>query len=771
MTGACDIKSIAVIGAGVMGAGIAAQCANAGLSVLLLDQPNDGPDRSAIAKGAIAKLLKSKPAALMHKRFAKLITPGNTEDDLAKLSDCDWIIEAIIEKPDAKHALYQAIDKVRKVGSIISSNTSTLPLTLLTKGMSDPFKKDFLITHFFNPPRYMRLLEIVTGPDTDKTQVDRIRTVGDYKLGKTLVDCKDTPGFIANRIGIFWMQAAVKYAFDMGITVEQADAVLSRPFGIPKTGVFGLLDLVGLDLMPHTIAAMKMVLKPDDPLLALGDAPPLILKMIGDGYTGRKGKGGFYRLNKDGGRKIKEAIHLATGDYAPAEKASPPNAALIKSAGLAAFLSQDDKVIQYAVRVMTETLAYAASLAPEISDDIASVDTAMRLGYNWKIGPFELIDQVGTKTFDQLLKTLNIAPPAILTDKPFYQNGQQLMPSGDYAPIKRAEGILLLSDIKRTEKPVTRNGSASLWDIGDGVLCLEVHTKMNALDAGVMEMIAKAIAIIPSKGYKGLVIHNEGTNFSIGANLGLALFAVNIAAWDQIEGMVKGGQDTYRALKLAPFPVVGAPSGMALGGGCEMLLHCDAVQAHAESYIGLVEVGVGIVPAWGGCKEMLSRWQANPKLPKGPIPAAQKVFETVGTAKVATSAFEAKDMMFLKPADGVTMNRDRLLADAKARVLDLANHYRPASEDDVMLGGPAAKVAMQMAIGNMKKLGLVTPHDEVVGTALADVLSGGKADPTEPVTPEELLTLERQSIMKLIRTSATLDRMEHMLETGKPLRN
>ncbi len=773
-----SIKKVAVIGSGVMGSGIAAQAANAGLDVLLLDiVPKDGSDRDTVAKGAIQRMLKTNPAPLMHPRNAKRIQPGNVEDHLEWLAECDLVVEVVIENLEIKQALYRKIDQYRKADCIVTSNTSTIPLANLVEGMPDDFRQHFAVTHFFNPPRYMRLLELVAGPDTRSEVITTLRDFGDRMLGKSVVDCKDTPGFIANRIGILWMGVAVRFAFEDNLTVEEADSVIGKPMGIPKTGIFGLLDLVGIDLQPHVERSMLSTLPEDDMYRDIHRPSPFIEKMIANGYTGRKGKGGFYRLNRNGGKKIKEALNLQTNEYHPADR---PALASVEAAraGLRALVEHPDRGGQYAWRVLSHTLSYAAALVPQIADDIYAVDEAMKNGYAWKWGPFELIDKLGASWFAEKLAEQGMAVPPLLQqvgEGSFYriENGalQHFGTDGSYHDVSRAEGVLLLSDIKRASKQVESNRSASLWDIGDKVLCLEFHSKMNAVDEGIMAMAAKALKIIPTQGYRALVIHNEGANFSVGANVGLGLFAANIAAWPKITESVKQGQDIYKALKFAPFPVVGAPSGMALGGGCEVLLHCDAIEAHAETYMGLVEVGVGLVPAWGGCKEMLLRWSENPRHPKGPMPAVSKVFETVATATVAKSAEEARSLLYLRPSDGIVMNRDRLLASAKDRALTMAQDYAPPEARELTLPGPSGEAAMTLVLNDFQRAGKATAHDVTVGKKLAHVLAGGKVDPTETLTEDKLLTLERSAIVSLLRTPQTLDRIEHMLETGKPLRN
>ncbi len=775
MTG---VDRIAVIGAGVMGAGIAAQVANARKRVVLLDIVPEGADnRNVIAEGAITKMLKADPAPFMHKRNAKLITAGNTEDHFDLLAECDWIIEAVIEKLEVKQSLYRRLEDVRKPGSVVSSNTSTLPLAVLTRSMPDNFIRDFLITHFFNPPRYMRLLEIVAGKRTRPEALDTIRAFADMALGKSVVGCKDTPGFIANRIGTFWLQCSVIEAMDAGLTVEEADAIVGRPMGIPKTGVFGLLDLVGLDLMPHVLDGLAGALAKGDAFHDVYRKPELIERMIAKGYTGRKGKGGFYRLDTSTGKRIKEAIDLTSGEYRTATKPTFASVKAARKKGLRALVEHDDKGGKYAWRVLSKTLGYAASLVPEIADDIVAVDEAMRLGYNWKYGPFEMIDRLGPAWFVDRLHTAGLPVAPLLeraADRPFYrvEEGRQqyLTVEGAYKDLVRPAGVEMLSDIKHRSQPLIANRSASLWDVGDGVACLEFHSKMNSLNLGILSMIRKSIDTV-SEQHKALVIYNEGTNFSVGANLVLLLFPALLRARFLIGWVIGKGQDTFKGLKYAPFPVIGAPSGMALGGGCEVLLHCDAVQAHAETYTGLVEIAVGIIPGWGGCKEMLTRWWVNPRRPGGPMPPIRKVFETISTATVAKSADEAKDYLFLRPEDGITMNRYRLLADAKAKALTLVADYVPPEPVEVSLPGASALAAMKMAVEDFRRLGLATAYDTVVAGVLATVLSGGDSDVTETLNEDDLLVLERRAFTRLACRSGTIARVKHMLMTGKPLRN
>ncbi|WP_180899296.1 3-hydroxyacyl-CoA dehydrogenase/enoyl-CoA hydratase family protein [Martelella soudanensis] len=771
------IAKVAVIGAGVMGSGIAAQVANAGIPVMLLDiVPEGAANRNVIAETALARMKKASPAPFMSQRAARLVTTGNIEDHLESLADVDWIIEAIIERHDLKQALYRRVDAVRKETSVVSSNTSTIQLSHLVEGMPGRFRRDFMITHFFNPPRYMRLMELVTAGETDAQKTASVSDFADRTLGKSVVVCNDRPGFVANRLGTVWLQLGMIHAMELGLTVEEADAVMGRPFGIPKTGIFGLVDLVGLDLMPHIGASLKAALPDGDMFHDTNKDLPLLNKMIAEGYTGRKGKGGFYRLKRtDDGRKIKETIDLESGEYRPAQKPADP--AFDAARKPRAVMEIDNRLGRYATAVMTNTLAYAASLVGDAADDIAAIDEVMRLGYNWRYGPFELIDMIGGQWLVDAMRANGIAGPELLEtlgDKSFYrvENGrkQALQPDGSYRDVIRPDGILMLEDIRLGAKPVLKNGSAALWDIGDGVVCLEFTSKSNTMDEQVMAMISDAVDLV-TRDYKAMVIYNEGRHFSAGANLALALFSANIAAFGQIEKLVTGGQHTYRKMKYAPFPVVAAPAGMALGGGCEILLHSDAVQAHAESYIGLVECGVGLVPAWGGCKEMLTRWQTSGKLPNGPMPAAAKVFEMISTATVSKSADDARDLMFLGRNDGITMNRYRLLADAKAKALGLVDGYTPPEPREVRLPGPSGRVAMLTAAEGFARRGIATPHDLTVAGELATVLSGGDTDIIDTVSEDAILKLEFDSFMRLVRNEKTLARFESLIETGKPLRN
>lgn len=794
-----EIKKVAVLGSGVMGSGIAGVIANAGIPVLLLDLPAKEGPRNALAEGAIEKQSKGGTPGFAHKKFAKLVTPGNLEDDLDKLAECDWIVEVVVEKLKVKHDVYQKICKVRKKSSIVSSNTSTIPLHELLDGMPADLAPDFLITHFFNPPRFMKLLELVPSKQFDAKRFAEFSDFADRTLGKGVVYAKDTPGFLANRIGVYWMTAGLIEAMRLGIKVEEADAVMGRPLGFPKTGMFGLYDLIGIDLMPLIATEMLNTLPANDAFRTLYQPPELVAKMIADGYTGRKGKGGFYRMQKHAdGSKTKEVINLKTGEYSPEKKAKLESVDAAKG-GLAALFSHPDIGGQYASAVMLKTLHYAASLIPEISDDIQSVDGAMVMGYAWKYGPFQLIDRMavgdraGADVFAEMLQQHGMDVPPIIAQakgKKLYDVAEgkrvQFSIGGKYDAVPIPAGSLMLEDIKLTSKPVKKNASASVWDLGDGIACLELTSKQNTWDPENLKMVQQLPALVQEKGFRGVVVGTDADNFSFGANIGFFLLACNTASWWAISDMVKQGQDAFMGIKYAPFPVVSALSGMALGGGCELQLHVDAVAAHMESYVGLVEVGIGIIPGWGGCKEMIWRHVAaaeaaqkavlsgqKPKyiLSSGPMGPVSKAFEYISMAKVAGSAAEAQDMLILNEQSRIVMNRRRVLSDAKTLALDLAQNYTPPAARTIRLPGETGRLALEMAVGNFAKSGKATPHDVTVSNALARVLTGGDTDITQEVSEQQILDLEHDVFMELAKTKETHARIAHMLNTSKPLRN
>lgn len=794
-----QIQKIAVLGSGVMGSGIAALCANAGLDVILMDiVPEGASERNALAKGAIEKQLKGGAPGFTIAANARRVRPANFEDDLALLAECDWIIEAVLERIDVKHKVYKQVESVRKDGSIVSSNTSTLPLHVLTEGMGARFEADFCIAHFFNPPRFMRLLELLPSPSMDKARFAALSDFTDRVLGKANVLCKDTPGFLANRIGVYWMLAGLTQAIDLGITVEEADAVMGKPLGIPKTGMFGLYDLIGIDLMPLIAKAMLDTLPEGDAFRSLYKQPELVTKMIADGYTGRKGKGGFYRMvvGTDG-KKTKEVINFRTGEYAPEKKAKLESVDAAK-AGLAALFMHPDIGGKYAASVMGKTLHYAASLIPEISDDMQSIDEAMVYGYSWKYGPFELIDRMaaggksGTENFAFLCTQLGLDVPKIISEamgKSLYREEagrrEAFAIGGKFAPVRMPEGSLMLADVKRGQKPVAKNPSAQLWDLGDGIACMELTSKQNTFDPENLKFVMETTERV-KRDFRGLVIGTDAEHFSFGANIGFFLLAANSHSWWAISDMVTQGQQAFMGLKYAPFPVVSSLSGMALGGGCELQLHVDAVLAHAESYPGLVEAGIGVIPGWGGCKELLWRQAARGAAAakaiakgekpatlsaSGPMPAISKVFEYISMAKVAGSAEDAREMGILNEKSLIVMNRRRVLSEAKAHCIALAKDYAAPQKTTLRLPGETGFVALKLAIDNFAASGKALPHDVVVSEALARVLTGGDTDITQEVSEEDILKLEHDMFMQLTKTEGTRLRIAHMLDTSKPLRN
>lgn len=852
-----DIKKVAVIGAGAMGSTIAAHLTNAGIKVHLLDivpkDAKDQADRSRFARNAVARMAKATPATdplnagFMHPSNAKLITIGNREDDMQEaLKDADWIVEVIIEDLDKKRELFEEIDRLKKPGAIVSSNTSTIPLQNLTAARSDDFKKNFVITHFFNPPRFMRLLELISGPDTAPEVTQTMKDFCDAKLGKEVVICKDRPGFIANRIGTYFLFRAVTEAIDRGMKIEDVDAVLGRPMGFPKDGVFGLIDMVGLGLIPHVTKSLHSTLPRGDRFQKIYREEPLLQNMLADGRWGRNsGKGGFYRLTRnEDGSKTMEAIDLKTGAYRPKQES---NLASVKAGkkDIRAVFEAGDKGSDFAWTVMRDTLLYALSLVPEISDDIAAIDAAMREGYNWKYGPFTMVDKIGHEWFAEKLHAEHTPqPPAlkIAQNRSFFKtvNGVEKRLAFDFAankahyePIKKPEGVLSLSSIKKTAQPLLSNMSASLWDIGDGVVCVEFHSKGNSIDPLTFKLLNDSIELVNGSNgkYKAMVIHNEGKDFSLGANLGLAAVGFSVAAArpsalltgasagllkalhipraaaDKVNGSVSAianaldkayaataqnfiskkvenrvyrmleefiyeGQATYKALREAPFPVIGAPQGMALGGGCEILLHCDAIQAHAETYTGLVESGVGLVPAWGGMARYMERVQAAKGLKTGPFPRVKAAFEAImlPNLSVSNSAQDAQHKLWLRPGDGITMNRDRLLADAKAKALATVPGYAPPKPANYNLPGSGARHALNMAIDDFYIKGDATWHDVAVADVIAKVVTGGETHVGKTLSENDILQMEREGILSLVQTEQTRKRILFTLTNNKPLR-
>jgi 3-hydroxyacyl-CoA dehydrogenase len=633
-----------------------------------------------------------------------------------------------------------------------------------------------LITHFFNPPRRMRLLELVGGPRTRPEAVAVVTEACDLALGKSVVTAKDTPGFVGNRIGVFWMLAALHETIALGLDVEEADAVLGKPFGIPSTGLFGLLDLVGIDLIASVVQSFRASLPPGDPMLQYAELPPVVANMVAAGRIGRKGGGGFYRLSAD--RSRREAIDLKTGEYR-AERPAVSECLHAVGGVLSALVADPGRGGRLAAAVMGRTLLYAAALAPEIADTPADVDEAMRLGYGWAEGPFELADRLGAAWLVNQSAALGQATPPLareaLAAGGFYttQRGRRacLAPDGRFRTLSKPEGVFRLADHKRTAKPVEDASDATLWDIGDGVGLIEIHTKLNTLGPGVLEALDRFTDHAPGQ-FRALVIGSDQPYFSGGADLKVFVEAARVGP-ERFAGYLRQGQQVFRKIKCLPIPVVAAAAGAAVGGGCELLMHCAAVQAHAELNVGLVETKIGVIPGWGGCKELMLRLsEPGPGRVRGPVAPAQAAFDAIGFARVSTSALDARAMGFLRESDGITMNLDRLLADARTAALRLAEGYAPSTPRQVVLAGSSGASALCSGLDGAELAGRLSPHDRVVGEALIGVLTGGPtADPTRPEPEDVLFDLEREAFLKLYATPAAQDRVKHMLTTRKPLRN
>ena len=772
------IRKAAVIGAGTMGSGIASHLANAGVPVVLLDiVPEGSGDASALAKAAVERMGVSSPPAFMHPDNGRLITPGNLDDDLSSIADADWIAEAVVERLDVKRALYEAVDAVRAPGSIVTSNTSTIPLAMLTDGMPESLKRDFCITHFFNPVRYMRLLEIVKGPATRPDAIETLTEFCDLRLGKGVVLCKDTPGFLANRIGVFALQVAIMEAAGAGLTVEEADAIMGRPMGNPKTGVFGLYDLIGLDLMLDVVASLESALGAGDPFRAVAGGIPSVAELVAGGRTGNKTGAGFYREVRENGESLRQALDLGGGGYRPATRPRLAAAQAGETEGLRALVEYPDKYGRFAWRVLARTLAYAASLLPEVGTRIAPLDEAMKLGYSWSRGPFEMIDELGAAWFGDRLRAEGMSVPPIVemaADSSLYRTAgdhlEHLGYDGRYHVLTRAPGVQRLGDVRRKTAPVIENDAASLWDVGGGVACLEFHTKANALVPDSMACLRESLSVVEER-FTALLVHNDAPHFSVGFNLEFALTHAQRGAWGTLDEALREFQETTLAMRYAPFPVVAAPAGTSLGGGFEVLLHCDALQAHANTVMGLVETLVGLVPSGGGCKELLRRWCADGSDAEELVAGAVRVFELIGMGKTAASPVEGQPYRFFLSRDRSTMNRDRLLGEAKKYAIELARNYSPPAKTGVTVAGPAGRQAMLELLESLHQRGVTTPHDLVVGEHLAQVLCGGGAPAGEKLGDEDLCALEREAFISLAGTPATLARIEHMLGEGRALRN
>ena len=781
-----------------MGAAIAAHLANVGISSLLLDivPAGEKKDRDIVARTGLEKALKSRPASFYSKRGAELITLGNIEDDLEELVDVDWIIEAVVERIDIKQALYTKLETVLTPGTIISSNTSGLPAHMLTEGRSEDFRRNFLITHFFNPVRYMRLLEIVPTRDTEPQLIQFMEQFATNVLGKGVVICKDTPNFIANRIGVYGFLSTIQRTLNEGYKFGEVDTILGPSMGRPKSAVFRTADLSGLDTLMH-VADNLYENAPDDPDRETFHLPEVIRTMVSKSMLGEKSGQGFYkRVKGPGGESNILELDLKSLDYVPQQKvryASIGAARSLEDPGqrMLAVLSGDDRASQLARKTTADALSYAANLASEIADSIVAIDNAMRWGFNFDLGSFEVWDLllqhpevlhkvfVGRELPELVQRVQNKGRGT------FYSGGAGEreyfdFQSDTYKPVSLPKGSIELPALKRENREVKDNGSASLIDLGDGIACLEFHTKMNAIDEGIIEML-RSVVEEGSKQFRGIVIGNEANDFSAGANLLLVLMGSRSGEWKMLEGAISGLQQAHQILKYSPIPIVAAPAGRALGGGCEVILHSNHTRALAESYIGLVEVGVGLVPAGGGCKEMLLRYGANVESQKagktgGPFTPSRRAFELIAVATVSTSAREAQEYRFLRRTDAITINRDLLLRDAKADAIALAERqaegkWQPAKPQELLLPGPGACLVLEQQIEGLLLTGKVSEHDAVVGQHLARVLTGGDCSSVTPITEQQVLDLEREAFLSLCGMEKTQDRMQAILMTGKPLRN
>jgi 3-hydroxyacyl-CoA dehydrogenase len=769
-----EINKAAVIGAGTMGLGIAGQLANADVDVLLLDLPSDGDTRNAVCERAIERLLDEKQPGLLHKDKLERITIGNIEDDLHKLADVDWIAEAVVERLDIKKALYKRIDEVRKPGSIVSSNTSTIPIALLVEDMAEDFRAEFAITHFFNPVRYMRLLELVRGESTKQEVIDCLEQFNDERMGKGIVVCNDTPGFLGNRVGVFAIQTALHVAFRMGLEPEEADAVFGRPIGIPKTGVFGLYDLIGIDLMSDVAKSLENILPENDAFHDVAAEIPLMKRMIDEGFIGNKGmKGGFYDQREVARKKTLDFESFEYRDY---NNDKPGVAAKAEAAGdFTLLLDGDDKYSEYAWEILSSTLCYAVELVPGVNESLIAVDDAMKLGYNWIQGPFEMIDAIGTDRFIAMLDARDRPVPEFLrtaAGKSFYQAeaGRYacLQADGSYRELERALGIVRFSEQRRTLSPTLENRVASYFVIEDHIGLIEFHSKANTLDGESMQLIAEAIEHA-SENCRAMIVHNDAQHFSCGVNLDGVLSFIRQEDFDGLDRFLDHFQQTVLSLKLAPIPVVAAPSGLSLGGGFEVVLHTDKTIFHANSVTGLVETLVGVVPGGGGVKEMLYRWsEAKGDVTKG----AWQAFMNVGYGKTARSPLEAAELsMFRSGIDDFVMNRDRLLATAMDAAKDLVDDYAPVHRGDLAMAGRDVWQEMIAWLENAHAKGHLTPHDVTGGTQVAMIVTGGDVDAGTVMTEQDLFDLERKAFVTLAQTPETKARIAYMLEYGNPLRN
>ena len=738
------INNVVVIGSGTMGSGIAAQLCNANIPVTLLDL------KTEISQKAKERIEKSRPPLLIDKSKIDGIKVGNINDDFNIVSEADWIVEAVVERIDIKHDIYDKIFKQRKKGSIVSSNTSSIPISVLSEKLTEDDKKDFCITHFFNPVRYMDLLEIVKNENTDLDKIQKLKLFCEEDLGKGAIVCNDTPGFLGNRIGVYAMQIAMTEAFKMKLTIEEADAVFGRPMGIPKTGVFGLYDLIGIDLMADVLKSFIKELPENDNFQEVAKEIPLIRKLIDTGYTGRKGKGGFYRMNKVDNTKILEAINLETGEYSPSQKID------IKSekVDLLKLINRGDKYGDYAWSVISKIIKYASSLVPGITDKFNDIDEAMRLGFNWSRGPFEMLKEIGVSNFFEKLDGFE--------NNKFLEELSKSKDEDFYGERQKYTEIETLGKIKPKAIKLDGNNSAEIYRFNDFNI-VEFTTKANALDYDSMDALKKATD-------KPLIIINESMQFSAGVNLTYTMNFAEKGDYSSIEKFVKYFQDTCKELKYSKYPVVSAPSGLTLGGGFEVLVQSNFVASHTNIVVGLVETMVGLVPAGGGCKEMLWRWSQTEEAKNDPDYAPLKVFDIIGYGKTATSPVEAEPLKYLLPENKKIMSRNSLLNVSRS-ILEENKDFTPPTEASFKLAGKPLKEKMVKLLEKLYNDKVILDHGMVVGSELANVLSGGDTTIDKTLSEDDLYKLELNSFMNLIETQKTKDRIKHTLSKGKPLVN
>ena len=739
-----DIKKVVVIGSGTMGSGIAAHLCNANVPVTLLDLTTE------ISEKARDRIFKSRPPLLLDKSQIENIKVGNINDNFDVVKEADWVVEAVVERIDIKHNIYEKIFKNRKVGAIVSSNTSSIPIQVLSEKLSIEEKKDFCITHFFNPVRYMGLLEIVKNENNDLAKINSLKKFCEVELGKGAIVCNDTPGFLGNRIGVFAMQVAMTEAFKMKLSIEEADAIFGRPMGIPKTGVFGLYDLIGIDLMADVLKSFIKELSENDPFQEVAREIPLVKKLIETGYTGRKGKGGFYRMNKTGATKVMEAINLETGEYSVSKKINIGS----DKVDLKSLISREDKFGKYAWSVISKIVKYSSSLVPGITKDFNDIDEAMRLGFNWTKGPFEMLEEIGVEDFLSRVDEIE--------GNEFLENLFKTKNQDFYGSRQKYTEIETLGKVKKKAISVDGNNSAQVYRFKDYNI-VEFTTKANALDYDSMDALKKATD-------KPLIIINESMQFSAGVNLTYTMDFANKGDFKSIEKFIKYFQETCKHLKYSEHPVISAPSGLTLGGGFEVMVQSNFVASHTNIVVGLVETIVGLIPAGGGCKEMLARWLDTNEAKNDPNYASLKVFDIIGYGKTATSPIEAEPMKYLKPEDKKIMNRNSLLEISK-EILNNNKDFKAPLETKFNLPGKTVLPEMNKILDKLYNDKVILDHGLKVAQELAHVLSGGDTTIDKTLTEDDLYKLELDAFMRLIETKETQDRIKHTLATGKPLIN